>query len=68
MINFGQIIQRGKENDAYLLGVDAFYNGTLQKKLVSPFEPGSEADTEWFDGFEDAYFVHYGELINGTRD
>lgn len=72
MVKFCDILKRKSESEAYMNGVDDFYdrlsNKTLIMRLVSPYIEGSKADEDWLDGYMDAYFLHYGELIDKTRD
>lgn len=54
MTSFQAKIEKNKENHAYMRGVDAAYRN---EQMISPFDKGSKAESEWLDGFLDAVFL-----------
>lgn len=54
MTSFQAKIEKNKENRAYMAGVAAAYSN---EKMASPFPKGSEAESEWIDGYLDAVFL-----------
>lgn len=54
MPSFKSKIAKLEESSAYCMGVKAFYHNINS----CPFEYGSEAFNEWYEGFADAAYLH----------
>ena len=54
MASFKDRLEKNKQNHAYMMGVDAAYRN---EQMISPFDKGSKAESEWLDGFLDAVFL-----------
>ncbi len=54
MTSFKAKLEKNKENYAYITGVQAAYSN---EKMASPYPKGSEAESQWLDGYLDAVFL-----------
>lgn len=64
MTSFANKMKEKMESHAYCMGVDAFQDGYTGKVVKSPFDADTKADTEWLDGFYDAWYMR---IVTGGK-